>query len=109
MPVKNDGVLGELRVANWMEIKVKDIDNKIVKTIRGINYFNSGATYDGITFLYSGGFMLSGYSNNFMWANGVTTASKIQDYENGPVGANINDPRNKIYILKRTDIPFGLS
>ncbi len=58
----------------------------------------AGGKFDGHTFLFSGGFAMSGYIDigqptEFQWANGVATASRIQDYRPGPVGSDPTDPK----------------
>lgn len=67
----------------------------------------AGGFYAGKVFLFSGGFILSGYTNSQLWANGVFSASRMQDYQPGPVGSDQNDPRNKVYVVRSIDIPFG--
>lgn len=58
-------------------------------------------------FLFSGGFMLSGYSDGALWANAVASASRIYDYEPGAIGG---DPsKNGMYVVDRSDPPFGES
>ena len=68
-----------------------------------------GGYYNNIPFLYSGGFWLSGYSADTLWANGVATSSLIDNYEPGKVGSDPNDPLNKIYVVDIDDPPFGAS
>ncbi|HMN18165.1 MAG TPA: T9SS type A sorting domain-containing protein [Ignavibacteriaceae bacterium] len=68
-----------------------------------------GLIFEESSVLYSGGFMLSGYNQNQLWANGVLSASLVEDYLAGPVGIPPNDPRNSIYVVKATDPPFGQS
>ena len=65
--------------------------------------------YDDNTILFSGGFLLSGYDNDFLWANLVYSASRAQDYLPGPVGSVPEDPKNNIYIVKASDPPFSQS
>ncbi|MCK6614983.1 MAG: hypothetical protein L6Q47_12155 [Ignavibacteriaceae bacterium] len=67
----------------------------------------AGGLYDGKIFLFSGGLILTGYTNSTLWANGVFSASRMQDYQPGPVGSDQNDPRNKVYVVRSMDIPFG--
>ena len=69
----------------------------------GIFYRN---TYDGENVMYSGGFVLSGYANGELWANGVATTSQIADYVPGGVGEN---SPNTIFYVKSSDPPFGES
>lgn len=65
--------------------------------------------YDESTFLFSSGFYVSGYSNGKMWGNGVLSASRIEDYQPGPVGSNKNDAKNQLYIVSQQDKHFGES
>ncbi|MFH1043393.1 MAG: T9SS type A sorting domain-containing protein [bacterium] len=69
----------------------------------------AGGTYNNIVVLFSGGFFLSGYDNGVLWANGVLTCSRIEDYQPGPVGVSSADPKNKIYVVKKQDIAFSQS
>lgn len=76
--------------------------------------YTTGGKFDGHGFLFSGGFAMSGYvdigtTNEFLWANAVATASRIQDYVPGPVGFDPNDPKNKLYIVRSDEEPFGES
>jgi hypothetical protein len=78
----------------------------------GINYPDqpfplTAGIYDTIPFLYSGGFYLSGYSTQGLWGNGVTSTSRVLDYQPGPVGSNPGSSENKIYLLHSYDEPFG--
>lgn len=66
----------------------------------------AGAYYDGHVVLFSGGFYLSGLANGNLWANGVMSASRIEDYQPGPVGSFRNEPGNKLYIVTSQDRPF---
>lgn len=76
--------------------------------------YTAGGKFDGHTFLFSGGFCLSGLirmgtPNEFLWANAVATASRVQDYRPGPVGSDPADPKNKLYIVRSDEEPFGAS
>jgi len=68
----------------------------------------SGGKFGGHTFLFSGGFFLSGYSNGQLWANAVASASLVQDYLQG-VQNNPFDPNAVLYRLKNSDEAFGQS
>ncbi len=68
----------------------------------------SGGQFGGYTFLFSGGFFLSGYSNGQMWANGVASASLVEDYLAGTTG-DPNNPDAQLYKLRSDDQPFGQS
>jgi hypothetical protein len=65
--------------------------------------------FAGSGFLFSSGFWLSGYSDNYLWANGVASASLVEDYLAGTVGMDPNDPKASIYKLSSNDVPFGQS
>jgi hypothetical protein len=74
--------------------------------------YTSEGKFDGIPFLFSAGFAISGYidigtENEFLWANAVATASRVRDYVPGPVGSDPNDPKNKLYVVRSDDPPFG--
>lgn len=68
-----------------------------------------GGQFAGGTFLYSSGFWLSGYSADSLWANGVSTATLVEDYQAGIVGMDPNDPKASVYQLSANDVPFGQS
>ncbi len=65
--------------------------------------------FAGNAFLFSSGFWLSGYTGNSLWANGVASASLVEDYRAGTVGMDPNDPLASIYKLNINDVPFGQS
>jgi hypothetical protein len=69
----------------------------------------TGGQFGGHTFLFSGGFFLSGYSNGVLWANAVASASLVEDYLQGTVAGGSNDPNAVLYKLSSSDIPFGQS
>ena len=63
--------------------------------------------FAGGGFLFSSGFWLSGYSNNSLWANGVTSANHgLKIIMQATVGMDPNDPKASIYKLTSSDIPF---
>ncbi|WP_337865212.1 hypothetical protein [Ignavibacterium sp.] len=61
------------------------------------------------SFLFSGGFFISGKTNGSPWANAVASASRIQDYERGTYEFGTNDSRNGIYVLRQSDGDFAES
>jgi hypothetical protein len=65
--------------------------------------------FEESSFLFSGGFMLSGYSNDTLWANAVASASLIEDYIPGTVADGSNDPRAQLYRVGSNDTAFGQS
>jgi len=68
----------------------------------------SGMRYEDKEIVYSGGFFLAGKKQNQWWANGVASASRIQDYLPGLPGF-LDDPLNILYIVKSSDPPFSSS
>jgi len=67
-----------------------------------------GGQFGGHTFLFSGGFFLSGYSNGVLWANAVASASLVEDYLQGEVNGDWN-PNAVLYKVGSADPPFGPS
>ncbi|MDP2303816.1 MAG: T9SS type A sorting domain-containing protein [Ignavibacteria bacterium] len=86
MPINNSGVLADVLING-----------------------RDGALYDDKVVMFSSGFFLSGKSNSTMWANAVASASRIQDYSPGLLGAPGTDPRNQIYVVSVYDAPFSSS
>ena len=68
-----------------------------------------GGIYDDKVILFGGGFLLSGYNDDFLWVNSVASFSRIQDYLPGSVGSYRFDPKNIIYVIKSDDPPFSES
>jgi hypothetical protein len=87
----------------WMPMNSKGI-------IAAVNVppLHSGGQFAGGTFLFSGGFMLSGYSAGTLWANAVASASLEEDYLPGPVGQT-GDPNAVLYVVNSQDEAFGQS
>ena len=73
--------------------------------IADIGSYTSQTTYDGITVMYSGGFMMSGKTNGEIWSNGMASSSGIKDY----IGGTIGDTSKGFYIVKSSDPAFGES
>ncbi|MCH7770050.1 MAG: hypothetical protein IIA49_03405, partial [Bacteroidetes bacterium] len=67
-----------------------------------------GGFFDGIGFLFSGGFMISGKNGDTIWSNAVASASRLEDYLPGEVGGT-DDPRALLYVVNSGDEPFGVS
>ena len=87
MPINNTGILADVNIQPG----------------------GSGGTYNNIYFLYSGGFLLSGYNDGELWANGSLSVSRLRDYKTGIVGSDPDLPQNKIYVVSADDPPFGQS
>ncbi len=73
-----------------------------------LNGINTFGTYDDKIVLYTGGFFLSGFTSDTLWANGVMSSSQVNDYLPGPVG-EIPSPLHKLYVVNFNDEPFGES
>ena len=85
------------------------IDNKGVLADVNADSLGPSGKFDGSTVLFAGGFGLSGYDGDELWANAVQSSSRIEDYQSGKVGSMIEDPVNQVYVLKSSDEPFGNS
>ncbi|MCU0414614.1 MAG: T9SS type A sorting domain-containing protein, partial [Ignavibacteriaceae bacterium] len=68
----------------------------------------SEGQFGGHSFLFSGGFFLSGFSNGNLWANAVASASLVEDYLPGNVDGEWN-PNAVLYRVGSADPPFGQS
>lgn len=94
---------------------ISDIEIKIVQNVNQEYLYSRQIKmpYEGhfedVNFLFSGGFMLSGYHNNYLWANGSFQAPRIRDYVLGKFNSNPNDPKNRVYTVRRSDAPFSKS
>jgi len=85
------------------------INRKGVIASVNIPPLGSGGQFNGYTFLFSGGFFLSGYSNGQLWANAVASATLVEDYLQGTYAYGQNDPRAQLYKIRYDDPPFGQS
>jgi hypothetical protein len=59
------------------------------------------------SFLFSGGFMLSGMAGGTLFANAVASASLVEDYTPGTVAGGSSDPNAVMYVVRRSDPPGG--
>ncbi|KUG25118.1 hypothetical protein ASZ90_005062 [hydrocarbon metagenome] len=114
LPISNNGVIADISTAEKIRLAVKVIDtdqNEINRTANVYMGELSGrdGKYDGLNILFSGGFFLSGYSNNSLWFNAVSSSSLMVDYQAGNIGVNPTDPDNLIYSVLSGDTPFGHS
>lgn len=66
----------------------------------------AGGKFGGHVFLFSGGFMLSGYANGTLFSNAVASASLVEDYIPGLAGTT-GDSRAQLYVVKVSDPAFG--
>lgn len=69
--------------------------------------YNWGARFDGLVFLFAGGFFLSGYDNSMLWAAGTYSPARTSDFRPGVTGSDPDDVINSIYKVKKSDPPFG--
>jgi hypothetical protein len=112
MPMNNKGTLADVNV--WVNREVlfeaTDIYNFKSNKLSEIYYsYGTLGKYDGIGFLFSGGYGLSGYNPNGLWANAQSTVSRINNYNPGKVGSDPEDPQNVICVVHSFDPPFGVS
>lgn len=73
----------------------------------GNNPWNSYVTYLGKGILYSGGIILSGYTDSTLWATTTEHEFLGYDYRPGVIGSNPKDDKNIIYVVNADDPPFG--
>lgn len=87
LPVGRDGILADVNVDGTKDGRLNG--------------------QDGNTFLFSGGFFLSGMIEGEMFTNAVASASRITDYEPGTVEGGKTDPRAQLYVINSTDGAFA--
>jgi len=78
LPISNNGVLGDAYLPD--------------RYVNGI--------YEESQFLYSGGFWLSGYDGDSLWANAQSTSFGVRNFIPGNVDSNQYDPRYYIYTVQ---------
>ncbi len=113
VPVDNRGIIANV-VANtnlYGIVTCVDNQNNIIQLKEDFRIYNrnAGGKYEGVVFLFAGGFMMSGLDGNNVWANAVASAALVIDYIAGNVGADPADIKNALYVVKANDIPFGRS
>ena len=86
LPINNRGVIADVDV--------------------GPPTLGSGGKFEESGFLYSSGFLLSGYDDS-LWANGVATFSLVEDYVPGTINIGSSDPRSALYKLREADPAFS--
>ena len=79
------------------------MDNRGVLGLVDIPPDGRTGRFDGITFLFDGGFWLSGYNSDSLWANAMATAAQFDNYIPGNVDSNQYDPRYDIYVVENSD------
>jgi len=68
----------------------------------------SGGIFEESGFLFSSGFLLSGYDDS-LWANGVASFNSVEDYVPGTIQIGPSDPRSSLFKLREDDVAFGQS
>jgi hypothetical protein len=111
MPLSNNGQISNFDLIRIFADTLFVEDNMQTRIARSDSFGIKSrlANYDGVPFLYSGGFLLTGYNNNTLWANGEMIGGSIANYLPGFVGSDTLDSRNKLYSVYADDIPFGSS
>lgn len=102
---------GKVGDAYRMNINNLNIPINRVGTIAAVNIPPDGTLgrFGNSHFLFSGGFMMSGYTNGSLWAFAQATASLIENMTPGTVASGANDPDAQMYVVKREDPAFGQS
>ena len=114
LPLNNKGVIAYTYPAPFYTINAKmtasdnDQQQIVFDTLLNVEY-QSFNQFEESSFLFSGGFFLSGYSGGTMWANGVASSVLFEDYLPGKVGSDRYNPLNKVYVIKKEDSPFSYS
>lgn len=114
MPMNNKGLLADVYAMSNHSISVFASDLKNNESTFKDNFALSSpggpmGKFEEGTFLFSGGFFLSGYTGGTLWSNAVASSSLVEDYLPGTVSSDPDDPLNGIYIVSKDDIPFGPS
>lgn len=112
LPFDNSGILADVvsSLRNNSVFRATDNSNYSSEVITPLEVTSSStAKYDDHTFLWSGGFGLSGYTNGELWDNAQASASRIINYIPGRVGDNSENSINVIYEINASDPPFGYS
>ncbi|MBS4036012.1 MAG: hypothetical protein KGZ85_16230 [Ignavibacterium sp.] len=65
--------------------------------------------YGNSSFLFSSGFIMTGYTSGNLWGFAQATASLIENMTPGTVASGPNDPDAQMYVVKREDPAFGQS
>lgn len=107
----NTNTSGKVGDAYRMNINNLNIPINNVGTIAAVNIAPDGTLgrFGNSTFLFSAGFMMSGFANGNLWSFGQATASLVENMTKGTVASGQNDPDAQMYVLKRDDPPFGES
>ncbi len=83
------------------------MDNKGILADINING-EKGGYFDHYNILFSGGFLISGFTADTLWGNGQASAMLVINYEPGIVGDSFSEDA-VIYVINDSDTPFGQS
>jgi hypothetical protein len=114
LPFNNKGIIADTRTSFSQSCIFEATDNsahkcQFVTVVEEASGIGAGGRFEEGGFLFSAGFVLSGYTNETLWASAQASAMLVEDYVPGKVGADQHDPLNKIYTIYRDDPPFGNS
>jgi hypothetical protein len=115
LPFSSKGVIADMNIEYKgfsFELEMTDISGNVGLTGAGVRIPIRGGggsmgKFDEGGFLFSGGFVLSGYSNGEMWSNAVASAMLVEDYLPGLIGSELYDPLNGIYVVNKRDPSFS--
>lgn len=99
---------GKVGDAYRMNINNLNIPINRIGTIAAVNIPPDGTLgrFGNSHFLFSAGFMMSGYTNGSLWAFAQATASLIENMTPGTVASGQNDPDAQMYVVRRIDPPY---
>ncbi len=111
MPIIKDGSLGIEQSSIPIDciFTAEDFNNNVTNAFKNL-FYNTRPIgyYDGVGFLFAGGFLVSGYTNGLLWGAGQATSSLIENFIPGRVN-DASNPKNSIYSINSSDQPFGIS
>jgi len=81
------------------------IDNKGILAQVNILPDGVGGRFGISTFLFSSGFLVSGYNSDSLWTCGQATSSLVENFLPGNVDSNQADPIYKIYVNDNSSTP----
>ena len=99
----NNTQSGKQGDAYRMDINNLNIPINRIGTIAAVNIPPDGTLgrFGTGTFLFSGGFFMSGYTNGSLWAFGQATASLVENMTPGTPASGPNDPDAVMYVLDK--------
>ena len=74
--------------------------------VENLQILSRGCRFNDVPFLFSGGFILNGFTSEMQWANGIASSMLIDNYEPGKVGAS-HDEDAVLYVITKNDPAFG--